>query len=235
MATYVIGDIHGEYDKLRELLEKMKFSDDDYLYVLGDVIDRGPHPIKVLSLLMTLPNCTCIAGNHERMALPNFKLFMEEVTEEFLFRLDHSDMSRLTEWQLNGAESTIDEFSRLSYEEREGIIDFIGDFEAYSQIEVNNKKYLLVHAGLLNFYSQKRMEFYDIDELVWVEPDYSQQYFKDTVLVTGHTSTQLIEENPNPGYIYRANNHIAMDCGACFEGGRLAGICLETGEEFYAE
>ena len=37
------------------------------------------------------------------------------------------------------------------------------------------------------------------------------------------------------GYIYRKNNHIAIDCGACFPGGRLAAICLDTGEEFYSE
>lgn len=49
-----------------------------------------------------------------------------------------------------------------------------------------------------------------------------------------YTPTQSIEVNPNPGYIYRANNHIALDCCAFYKKGRLAAICLETGEEFYS-
>ena len=48
MATYVLSDIHGEYAMLRKMLEKINFSDQDTLYVLGDVIDRGPHPVKAL-------------------------------------------------------------------------------------------------------------------------------------------------------------------------------------------
>ncbi len=54
-------------------------------------------------------------------------------------------------------------------------------------------------------------------------------------VVTGHTPTQEIAGNPRPGYIYRANHNIAIDCGACFPGGRLAAICLDTGEEFYSD
>ena len=50
MATYVIGDIHGEFEQLKILLETMKFNDNDELYVMGDVVDRGPDPIKALKL-----------------------------------------------------------------------------------------------------------------------------------------------------------------------------------------
>ena len=51
MATYVISDIHGEYDMLMDLLEKISLQDSDTLYVLGDVLDRGSHPIKKLRKL----------------------------------------------------------------------------------------------------------------------------------------------------------------------------------------
>ena len=64
---------------------------------------------------------------------------------------------------------------------------------------------------------------------------YKTKYFEDVYVVTGHTPTLTIKENPRPGYIYRINNHIAIDCGACFPGGRLAAICLDTGEEFYSD
>ena len=38
---YVMSDLHGEYEKYLEMLKKIKFTDDDVLYVLGDVVDRG--------------------------------------------------------------------------------------------------------------------------------------------------------------------------------------------------
>ena len=47
MATYVISDIHGEYERFMELLEEIELKDTDTLYVLGDVLDRGEHPINV--------------------------------------------------------------------------------------------------------------------------------------------------------------------------------------------
>ena len=50
--TYTISDIHGEYDQFMTILEKIHFSDSDTLYVLGDVVDRGEHPIKVLQYMM---------------------------------------------------------------------------------------------------------------------------------------------------------------------------------------
>lgn len=37
---YVISDIHGCYDKYIKMLEKIRFSSEDTLYVLGDVLDR---------------------------------------------------------------------------------------------------------------------------------------------------------------------------------------------------
>ena len=95
------------------------------------------------------------------------------------------------------------------------------------------RKFLLVHAGLGNFSPDKDMEDYSLHDLVWKRADYNVQYFKDVYVITGHTPTQTIKENPKPGFIYRNNNHIAIDCGAHYPGGRLAAICLETMEEFY--
>jgi len=40
MATYAISDLHGQYGIFEKLLEVIDFSDDDYMYVLGDAIDR---------------------------------------------------------------------------------------------------------------------------------------------------------------------------------------------------
>lgn len=45
---YVMSDLHGCYQEYREALEKINFNEQDTLYVLGDVVDRGPEPIKLL-------------------------------------------------------------------------------------------------------------------------------------------------------------------------------------------
>ena len=54
MSTYVISDIHGEYDMFMDLLEKISLQDSDTLYILGDILDRGPHPVKTLRKLMLI-------------------------------------------------------------------------------------------------------------------------------------------------------------------------------------
>lgn len=67
---YVISDIHGRYDQYLQLLKKINFSLEDDLYILGDVVDRGPEPIKVLQDIMQRPNVIFILGNHELMMYP---------------------------------------------------------------------------------------------------------------------------------------------------------------------
>lgn len=65
MAAYVLSDIHGQYNLFTDVLNKINLKDSDTLYVLGDVLDRGDNPIKVLLKLMEMPNAVCIVGNHE--------------------------------------------------------------------------------------------------------------------------------------------------------------------------
>ena len=64
-------------------------------------------------------------------------------------------------------------------------------------------------------------------------PDYEDIYFKDKIMVTGHTPTAFIDEAYR-GRIWKGNNHIALDCGAVF-GNPLGCICLDTMEEIYAD
>ena len=94
---------------------------------------------------------------------------------------------------------------------------------------------ILVHAGLGNFSPDKKMWEYELDELVWMRPTYEEKYFDDKYVITGHTPTQHIENNPNPGYIFKFNNHIAIDCGVNIPGGRLGCIRLDDMTEFYVE
>lgn len=234
MATYVISDIHGQYDMFMELLDNIKLKETDKLYILGDVLDRGPHPIKVLMKLMEMPNVVLIAGNHELMALECLKYLMIEITDASIEEWDEKMADNLITWMLNGSMPTTDEFRKLDRTMQQKVIDYIKESELYEEITAGGKDYLLVHAGLGNFSPDKDIEDYSLDELVWTRPDYDMQYFDDIYVITGHTPTQLIEENSRPGFIYRHNNHIAIDCGAHIAGGRLAAICLDTDEEFYS-
>ena len=51
---YADSDIHGDYSKYRALLEEVSFQSQDTLYILGDVIDRGPDGVKILRDIMVL-------------------------------------------------------------------------------------------------------------------------------------------------------------------------------------
>ena len=48
LSFAIISDIHGCFDEFMQMLDLINFSSADELYVLGDVIDRGPEPIKCL-------------------------------------------------------------------------------------------------------------------------------------------------------------------------------------------
>ena len=233
MATYVISDIHGQYDEFIAILDRINLQDTDTLYVLGDILDRGPHPIRVLLKLMEMPNAICLVGNHEYMAVECLSFLMQEVTDRSLDELDHKTLDNLVTWQYNGAKTTIDEFRELSREMQEEVVDFIKDMSIYEELTVGGQDYLLEHAGLGDFEPARTMDDYSLHDLIWKEADYSRQYFDDKIVITGHTPTQFIKGNPKPGFIYRHQNHIAIDCGAYLEDGRLAAVCLETGEEFY--
>ena len=217
-----------------ELLDKIKLKGNDTLYVLGDILDRGPHPIKTLMKLMEMPNAICLVGNHEFMALECLEFLMKEITDKSLEELNAETLDNLVTWQFNGSQSTIDEFRKLDSESQKDVIDFIKDFLIYEKVSVNGKDYLLVHAGLGSYSSEKDIEDYSLHELIWVRADYDVRYFEDTYVITGHTPTQTIKDNSHPGYIYQRNNHIAIDCGAHYPGGRLSALCLDTGEEYYS-
>lgn len=234
MATYVMSDLHGEYDLYRRMLEKIRFSDRDTLYVIGDVVDRGEKPIEILRDMMMRPNVFPIIGNHEVMALECLRFLSEEITEETIGKMDAVMTGKLLDWQQNGAETTIRGFMKLDAEERQDVLDYLEEFEAYATVTTGGKRFLLVHAGLDHFSPERPLDDYDIGELVWKRPNYETDYFANVYVVCGHTPVMAIEGNPHPERIYRKGHFINIDGGASF-GGKLACLCLDTDEEFYSE
>ena len=231
---YVMSDIHGEYQKYKQMLEKIKFNEQDTLYMLGDVIDRGPDGIKILQDMMKYPNIVPLFGNHEYMSIKCISWLKQEITEDNIEKMDDSVLDEFSNWIFNGGISTIEGFRNLSADEQDNIIDYLAEFTLYEELYLNDKHYILVHAGLGNFDPNKSLEDYEVSELIWDRPDYDKKYFDDpnTYVIVGHTPTILINGKIE---IYHGYQYIAIDCGATYEGGKLACLCLDTMEEFYVE
>lgn len=84
---YVSSDLHGCNPKdFQNLLNQAGFCGDDFLFVLGDVIDRGNWGAELLLWLTQQSNIQLILGNHEALMLTCSFLF-EEVSEESLDNL----------------------------------------------------------------------------------------------------------------------------------------------------
>lgn len=67
MALYLIGDLQGCYSSLSQLLQKLDFSPSrDTLYLLGDLVNRGPKSLEVLeNLIKWGSSAQCVLGNHD--------------------------------------------------------------------------------------------------------------------------------------------------------------------------
>ena len=229
---YAMSDLHGEYDKYRALLEQIHFSDEDVLYILGDVVDRGEKPVEILWDMSLRSNVYPLMGNHDRMALDVLRTLTVEITEESIEQnLTLDTMQALFLWERNGAQSTIDGFRRLPMDDRMFLLDYMEDFAPYEVVTAGGRTFVLVHAGLGDFRPDKGLDEYDIFDLAFIRFNYEKEYFGgSTYIVTGHTPTITITGKPE---IYHSHNNICIDCGAVFPGGRLACLCLDTMEEFY--
>ena len=66
--TYVISNIHGNYSKFTEMLDKISFSDNDIMYVLGDIVDFGDETMEVVCDLSVRMNVYPVIGEHDARA-----------------------------------------------------------------------------------------------------------------------------------------------------------------------
>jgi hypothetical protein len=67
--TVVVGDIHGCFDELRDLLEKVALGDADRLVCVGDLVVKGEKNREVLDLFMSDARFSSVLGNHDRAVL----------------------------------------------------------------------------------------------------------------------------------------------------------------------
>ena len=187
--VYVTSDLHGyPLEKFLDFLNKAGFGDDDYLYILGDVIDRGPDGIKILKWMMSQHNVQLILGNHEAMLLACDFLF-DEITEESIDNLTGSKLSTYRTWVSNSGQVTLDALMATRRSEIEYILEYLREAPLYDSLTVNGRDFLLVHSGLGGFRKDKKMSEYIPTDLLWTRPSMNARYFDDITVVLGHTPT----------------------------------------------
>ena len=185
---YVISDLHGyPLERFLQLLEKASFGKDDFLYILGDVVDRnGDGGVEMLQWLMYQTNVELIMGNHEAMLLSNAFVF-DEMTEESLDSLTEEMRYRLSAYYLDGGKVTLDAMHKISKDTQQDILYYLRDCPLYEMIDVGGKTYFLVHSGIEEFDRNKKLNEYRDDQFLWARPDFDTRYFDDVMTILGHT------------------------------------------------
>ena len=218
MSTYVLSDLHGQYDKFMDMLKLTKFNDNDKMYILGDIFDRGPDPLKILDYIICRKNIDFIPGNHEYMFL------------EFYNTYD----ARL--WSYNGGRTTMTQLMKRGEDYLKALYDYLTKLPL---VKVHDK-FILTHAGL---YLPKNQNQYTLQEILnlqnaefnlWSRSNINnERQYKDYTVICGHTPTLYVDPDQYQMSIVRRKGTIYIDCGATFSDGRLACLRLEDNKEFY--
>ena len=220
MSKYVMSDLHGEYDKFIEMLKLIEFSNNDELYIIGDIFDRGEKPLEILDYVVGHSNIHLIKGNHEKM--------YEEAYESGDFSL----------WYYNGGQTTNNQIMNKGYIDAENIYKYICRLPYIKVVD----KFILTHAGL---FFPKGYEQMDIDSFIrsqeediclWDRSNIGNYLsFPGYTVICGHTPVQTINNIYNNVKIIHKPGISYIDCGCCYKGanGKLACLRLDDMKEYY--
>lgn len=126
MAIYCIGDIQGCYGAFKRLLEKIDFSPSrDQVYLLGDLVNRGPKSLKVIKRCIKHEGSIfALLGNHDLHLI-----------------------ARAHDARKAGKRDTLDDI--LQSPQRQTWIDWLRHQPLMRHIHVGGQPLAMVHAGLL--------------------------------------------------------------------------------------
>lgn len=230
---YIIGDIHNQVRKLNNVLEQISISQDDKVIVLGDLFDRGgteADPAGVYFMLSGLQErWIWIRGNHDQWLADYIKKY---------YSISERKRRKISAHTYNSFDLLS---QRLTEVDMLNLAARIQELPLQKEMALGNKKYLFAHA----------MTSYP---LVWQPDDYYMMgnWNLDTFFLegregyiscVGHTPTSSILWKNNGTYLdekmksiwkNEKENVYLLDCGCGFSGGKLACLCLETGERFYS-
>lgn len=130
----IVGDVHGEYDKLNDLLKKHNINmANTVLISVGDIIDRGPKIAECCDAFLNNENYDMCIGNHEH----------------FMF-LRH-ERNIFPNWLSNGGQQTI---NQLGFDAVDMVSDImIEKFPVLLEIEHRGKSFGIVHAEIADKYN----------------------------------------------------------------------------------
>ena len=221
---YCIADIHGYYDLFCRLMDKIHFSDNDRLYVLGDMIDKGPDSIRLIKLLFSMQNVVCIAGNHEYDFLKFYRGLMKQ-TENY-----DSVLDQLKKYFSDG--------ELLGWD----IVDQLDMLPFY----VETQAFIGVHAGI----PVSNNVLLPFDKVTCEQFVYDRRFKDPDVLpnggkcvLFGHTPTRYLKGKDEiifyPRPTVKANGNkisdyykVHLDTGSWL-GGVMGCVCIDTCECFY--
>lgn len=184
---FVIGDIHGYYDKFMKSLEKINFDfENDRIFSLGDIIDRGPDSVKCIGLLDE-PWFECIMGNHEEMFIMSIR------DSDYLARNIH--LNNGGEWILG-----------LDMKKLAEYVEKLATLPISITLDTPSGLVGMVHADPVSEdWNDVRMGNVDQNHLLWSRSQFSLGYPKqvENVYMTyhGHTPTPQTKEVGNSRYI----------------------------------
>ena len=151
--TLVIGDIHGSYRALPQIIERAGVTTKDRLVFLGDYVDGWSESVQVIDYLITLKathKCVFIRGNHDDLVM------------EWLKTGDYTE-----EWFTHGGRTTMEAYKRIDTAKKQLHIAFLEELQDYF-LDDNNR--LFVHAGFTNMNGVKHEYFSKLfywDRTLW--------------------------------------------------------------------
>ncbi|WNZ43876.1 metallophosphoesterase family protein [Leptolyngbya boryana CZ1] len=189
----VIGDVHGHYDGLMNLLDTIAPEASDQVYFLGDLIDRGPQSYQVIEFVKNSPYQSLL-GNHEHLlleAFPNGQVYAPA----------------LQAWLQSGGRATV-----ASYTDMDVLVEHVQWIRTLpTYLDLGDV--WLVHAGV---HPEMPLEQQGYAEFCWIRDEFhrsTQPYFSDKVIITGHTITFTFQ-GVVPGAIARGQGWLGIDTGA---------------------
>ena len=216
-----VGDVHGCFDKLMSLWDKLSVDDYTLVIFLGDYVDRGDQVAETLKWILEQSkkeNFIFLRGNHEQMMLDTF----------------HKRMNKLT-WFFNGGRTTISGLSELKSEDEtfiEQVLTFAENLPLYHTLTIGGRKYVFVHAGIEVGIP---LEEQDEDFLLWAREKFFEHYDEEAVVISGHSPVQAFKEfgvadNPRPVRL-PGRNVVMIDTGSFIKGnGKISSIDILTYE-----
>lgn len=198
MATYVFSDVHGHCKTLERLLSRVSPSANDEVWVLGDMIDRGPDPVGVMRLCRSLPNAHVLMGNHEDLMMD----FFSNPDGEFA----------AVNWAINGCATTLSGLRAMDESERVDLVEWVQHLPLSGHVVVGGRPYLLVHAGLVprSFAARKCWSDASLDALLasqssedvlWIREEFwgnptglLDQQGNGPIVIAGHTPVPYVEQ-----------------------------------------